>query len=175
MAGAWIGRFLAWLAVAALSGCAGPNASESVNVGDAKIAARDFHRSGAYERELTVVAAQATSWMREAAPGSRRPALVLDVDETALSNWEVIQANDFGRFATGPCALPEGPCGWAAWDQLGRSAPLPPTVELAQTAGELGVAVFFVTGRPESQRAGPRGRRPRRGGPQHRHGSADPA
>ena len=83
---------------------------------------------------------------------STRPALVLDVDETALSNWEVIEANDFGRFATGPCALPEGPCGWAAWDQLGRSTPLPATVALVATARELGVAVFFITGRPESQR-----------------------
>ena len=86
------------------------------------------------------------------APQVARPALVFDVDETALSNWEVILANDFGRFATGGCELPEGPCGWAAWDLLGRSTPLPATVALAETARELGVAVFFITGRPESQR-----------------------
>ncbi len=106
---------------------------------------------------LTIV--RSRSWQRRRTSGcacvrrrSTRPALVLDVDETALSNWEVIEANDFGRFATGPCALPEGPCGWAAWDQLGRSTPLPATVALVETAREQGVAVYFITGRPESQR-----------------------
>ena len=126
---------------------------EPINVGDAKIAARAHRESGAYDRELVKVAAEAEQWLRLRAPQVTRPAIVFDVDETALSNWEVIEANDFGRFATGPCALPEGPCGWTAWDQLGRSTPLPTTVRLARTARELGVAVFFITGRPESQRA----------------------
>jgi predicted secreted acid phosphatase len=144
---------LAGLALATLAACTASTSSEPVNVGDAKLAARDYRQSGAYDREFAAVAAEATAWLREAAPGSSRPALVLDVDETALSNWEVIQANDFGRFAAGPCELPEGPCGWAAWDQLGRSTPLPPTADLVAAARELGVAVFFITGRPESQRA----------------------
>jgi hypothetical protein len=61
-------------------------------------------------------------------------------------------ANDFGRFAAGPCALPEGPCGWAAWDQLGRDPPIAPTLSVFREARELDVAVFFITGRPESQR-----------------------
>ncbi|MFL5332341.1 MAG: HAD family acid phosphatase [Geminicoccaceae bacterium] len=150
-----MGRLLASLALAgALAACAVPHAPGGpTNVGDAKIAARDFRQSGAYDREFAAVAAEASAWLREAAPGASHPALVLDVDETALSNWEVIQANDFGRFASGPCALPEGPCGWAAWDQLGRSTPLSPTAELVEVARELGVAVYFITGRPESQRA----------------------
>jgi hypothetical protein len=29
-----------------------------------------------------------------------RPAVVFDIDDTALSNWEVIKANDFGRDET---------------------------------------------------------------------------
>ena len=94
------------------------------------------------------------AWLRERAPEVRRPALVLDVDETALSNWEVILANDFGRFATGPCQLPEGPCGWAAWDQLGREqAATAHGSSSVEAAGQLGIAVFFITGRPELQRA----------------------
>jgi predicted secreted acid phosphatase len=147
-------RLLACLALAgALAACAVPHApTRPTNVGDAKTAARDYRQSGAYDREFAAVAADASAWLREAAHGASRPALVLDVDETALSNWQVIQANDFGRFATGPCALPEGPCGWAVWDQLGHGTPLPPTVELVDAARGLGVAVFFITGRPESQR-----------------------
>jgi hypothetical protein len=99
-----------------LSACASPPADTPANVGDTKIAARAYRESGAYDRELAAVAEEAAAWLRESAPGVERPALVLDIDETALSNWEVIQANDFGRFATGPCELPQGPCGWAAWD-----------------------------------------------------------
>ena len=143
---------LAALILAALAAWSGPSAGEPINVGDAKLAARAYREAGDYERDLASVIAEAAAWLDEAAPGADRPAVVLDVDETALSNWEVILANDFGRFATGDCELPEGPCGWAAWDQLGRSPPLAPTLVLFETARELDVAVFFITGRPESQR-----------------------
>jgi predicted secreted acid phosphatase len=141
---------LALVLVCGLAGCGAPDGP--VNVGDAKIAARDHRNSGGYARNLAVVTAEAQQWLRTRAPQVARPAIVFDVDETALSNWEVILANDFGRFATGACDLPEGPCGWAAWDLLGRSTALPAAVTLAETARELGVAIFFITGRPQSQR-----------------------
>jgi predicted secreted acid phosphatase len=78
---------------------------------------------------------------------------VLDIDETALSNWEVIKLDDFGRPIDGPC-VPEsgGPCGWAAWDQLGRDPVIAPVLQVFRLARELKVTVFFITGRPESQR-----------------------
>ena len=54
---------------------------------------------------------------RQACPEASHPVLVLDIDDTALTNWEVIKADDFGRIINGPCTvLPEGPCGWAASD-----------------------------------------------------------
>jgi hypothetical protein len=109
--------------------------SQPANVGDAKRAARAYHDSGAYARDLAAVATEARSWLSERAPQVSRPALVLDIDETALSNWEVIQRDDFGRIIGGPCrALPEGPCGWAAWDLLGRDPALEPTLRLFQLA-----------------------------------------
>jgi acid phosphatase len=127
---------------------------QPANVGDAKRAARAYHDSGAYARDLAVVATEARSWLNERTPKVSRPALVLDIDETALSNWEVIQRDDFGRIIGGPCrALPEGPCGWAAWDLLGRDPALEPTLRLFQQARASGVSVFFITGRPEAQRA----------------------
>ena len=79
--------------------------------------------------------------------------MVFDIDETALSNWEAIKANDFGRVIGGPCdALPSGPCGWQAWDLTARSTLIPPTLDVFNTARERGAAIFFITGRPESQR-----------------------
>jgi predicted secreted acid phosphatase len=123
------------------------------NVGDAKIRATQYHDSGEYERDLKSVGAQAVTWMTERASKVAKPALVLDIDETALSNWTVIQADDFGRIIPGPCdSLPDGPCGWQSWDLLGRDPAIDPTLQAFRRAQAMHVAVFFITGRPESQR-----------------------
>ena len=84
----------------------------------------------------------------------QRPALVLDIDETALSNWEIIQRDDFGRPIAGPADLASaGPWGWASWDLLGRDPAIEPTLQVFRAARAANVDVFFITGRPESQRA----------------------
>jgi predicted secreted acid phosphatase len=127
---------------------------QPANVGDAGIAARAYHDSGAYQRGLQVVADQAASWIKARAASAQRPALVLDIDETALSNWEIIQRDDFGRPIAGPATLASaGPWGWAEWDQLGRDPAIEPTLEVFRVARAANVTVFFITGRPESQRA----------------------
>jgi len=127
--------------------------SQPINVGDAKAAALAYYNSGAYQRDLKAVATQAASWIDSRAASVKRPALVLDIDETALSNWEILKRDDLGRPIAGPCDLAiDAPCGWAAWDQLGRDPAIAPTLQLFQRARALNVAVFFITGRPESQR-----------------------
>jgi predicted secreted acid phosphatase len=123
------------------------------NVGDAITAAAAYKESGAYDRDVAAVAQQAAEWISERAPLVPRPALVLDIDETALSNWEVITRDNFGRPISGPCDLAlDGPCGWAAWDQLGHDPAIVPTLRVFERARALNVAVFFITGRPEEQR-----------------------
>ena len=127
------------------------------NVGDAKTAATAYHDSGAYERELAAVNAQASAWIAERAPQVSRPALVLDIDDTAITNWEVIVADDFGRVFDGTCnRLPKGPCGWVRWDLMGRSPAIASTLALFKQARGLGIAVFFITGREQNQRAATR-------------------
>ncbi|MGD9616710.1 MAG: HAD family acid phosphatase [Alphaproteobacteria bacterium] len=131
-----------------------PVVAQPPNVGDAKTAATAYHDSGAYARDLALVASEAGAWVAGRARQVSHPALVLDIDDTALTNWEVIKADDFGRIIGGPCAaLPEGPCGWAAWDLLGRAPAIGPTLELFRQGRALNVTVFFITGRPEAQRA----------------------
>ena len=128
-------------------------ASQPPNVGDAGMGARAYHDSGAYDRDLAEVAAKAGQWIATRAGAVNRPALVLDIDETALSNWEIILRDDFGRPIGGPCDLAlDAPCGWAAWDQLGRDPAIAPTLQVFRQARLLGVTVFFITGRPENQR-----------------------
>jgi predicted secreted acid phosphatase len=158
----WI---MAGLTLLAIAGCADQAAkpdeaapfvsvaSQPANVGDAMIVARKYHDSGDYARDLAQVADQASDWLRTKSTFASRPALVLDIDETSLSNWEIIKRDDFGRPIGGPCDLAlDAPCGWAAWDQLGRDPAIEPTLRLFQQARELHVAVFFITGRPENQR-----------------------
>jgi predicted secreted acid phosphatase len=123
------------------------------NVGDAKIAALAYHDSGSYEHDLESVARRAQRWLRDRSRSAKRPALVLDIDETALSNWEIIKLDDFGRPIDGPCLPGSGaPCGWAAWDQLGRDPAIPSILQTFRLARSLNITVFFITGRPESQR-----------------------
>jgi predicted secreted acid phosphatase len=128
--------------------------SQPPNVGDAMLAAATYHDSGDYDRDLAAVAKRAEEWVSERAGSVARPALVLDIDETALSNWEVIKRDNFGRPIGGSCDLAmDGPCGWAAWDQLGQDTAIGPTLEIFTKARKLNVEVFFITGRPEDQRA----------------------
>jgi hypothetical protein len=98
------------LLVISLAACTTPaqplfpgSPAQVINVGDIKLAATAYYQSGAYDRDLSIVAARAGAWMAERIPQVRRPAVVFDIDDTALSNWEVIKANDFGRVFKGPC------------------------------------------------------------------------
>jgi len=128
--------------------------SQPTNVGDAILAATSYHDSGQYDRDLALVAVAATQWLAQRAPAVVKPAVVFDIDETALANWEVIKRDNFGRPIAGPCDLAlDGPCGWAAWDQLAADAPITPTLEVFRQAKAVKATVFFITGRPENQRA----------------------
>ena len=128
--------------------------SQPANVGDAKVTATAYHDSGRYLHDLETVAAKGEQWLTSHAPRAKRPALVLDIDETALSNWEILTLDDFGRPIDGPCTPSlNAPCGWAAWDQLGRDPAIQPTLKVFEKARSLNVTVFFITGRPELQRA----------------------
>jgi len=131
-----------------------PPPVQPANIGDLKIEATHYYDSGAYLTDLRLAAAPAIAWINEEAPRAERPAVVFDIDETALSNWEAIKANDFGRVIDGPCTqLPQGPCGWRAWDLRAQSTVIQPTMDVYNTAKDRGAAIFFITGRPESQRA----------------------
>jgi predicted secreted acid phosphatase len=70
----------------------------------------------------------------------RRPAVVLDVDDTSLSNYECLRAHGFQRSGSG--------CG-----EDGELPAIPQTLRLYRYARAHGVTVFFVTGRSETARA----------------------
>jgi HAD superfamily, subfamily IIIB (Acid phosphatase) len=67
-----------------------------------------------------------------------KPAIVLDIDETSLSNYSGLQASGFSAAGTVAPAI------------AGTGAAIAPTLELFRFAKASGVAVFFVTGRPSA-------------------------
>jgi len=108
----------------------------------------EYLRSGQYDNDFADVVAKARSWLEERSSTAVKPAIVLDIDETSLSNWPAYRLNGWGRVVNGGCDLEKGPCGVRAWQALARSKALEPTLALGRRARELGVAVFFISARP---------------------------
>jgi len=118
------------------------------NLWDTQAAIDAWIKSGRWEAEVASVTAQMSAWMEERAKAVSKPAIVLDVDETALSNWPALRANRWARIVDGPCDLENGPCGLREWQKSARAQAIRPVLALARRARELGVAVFFVVTRP---------------------------
>jgi acid phosphatase len=128
------------------------------NLGQYKIALTRYYESSQYERDVAAAVGKAAAYLTAQANRKGKLAIVLDIDETALSNWPVIKADDFGFIPQGPCDLspsdyPQGACGWMVWISQARNKPILPTLELYRLARKEGMAVFFITGRPGSLRA----------------------
>ena len=102
-----------------------------------------YHDS-AYIPDIRAVTDQAAAYVvKRAAQGGGKLAMVLDIDETSLSDWkEITGLMDFG--------YNEGV--FNAWAQEEQSEPIVPTVDLFRKARAAGVSVFFVSGRPEKLR-----------------------
>jgi acid phosphatase len=124
-----------------------------LNLGDLKRQVTEYKRSGRYDRDVAATLALARQYVERRARLVKKPAIVLDIDETSLSNWAEIQANDFGTVYDGPCVLlPAGPCGVIAWENSAQADAIAPTLALFNAAKVKGVSVFFITGRHEDER-----------------------
>jgi acid phosphatase len=147
----------AWLVVLAVA--LGPAACTQAgrpagvpNLNEARRQVEAYLDSGRYAADCAAVAAKAREYLDRRAREVTKPAAVFDIDETSLSNWPAYRANGWTRVTDGPCDLEKGPCGVRAWQAMGQSKAIPSTLELSRHARELGVAVFFITGRPANLR-----------------------
>jgi hypothetical protein len=130
-----------------------PPASQPPNLGVQKLALLDYKCLGGYERDVARVVGEAQAYVEQRAGQVTNPALVLDIDETSLSNWIEIETNDFGFILDGTCDLKPGfACASNEWELHHFAEPIAPTVALFKAAKAKGVAVFFISGRPESHR-----------------------
>jgi len=129
-----------------------PRGPRVPNIYDAQRQVEKYVDSGSYDRDVAKVVTAASAWLKKRVKAATKPAIVLDIDETALSNWPEMRVNGWARIINGPCDLEKGPCGHRAWQGMARAKAIAPTLALAQSAYKLGVAVFFITGRPERLR-----------------------
>jgi acid phosphatase len=146
---------LVWLAAgcAAIRSATAPPPAAPPSLVEAKRQVREYVASGRYEADIAAIVTPAREYLERRARGGGRLAIVLDIDETALSNLPHLRANDYGFIVAGSCELERGPCGFFAWAQMARAEPIKPVLALVRVARERGVAVFFLTGRPERLRA----------------------
>ncbi|MGA8043921.1 MAG: HAD family acid phosphatase [Terracidiphilus sp.] len=101
---------------------------------------------GCYAKDLDTQADRAIAFLRRrtAHRGSREKlALVLDIDETTLSNWEEMSKAGFAYDKKA----------FDTWVDSAAAPAIPATLRLYREAERLKVHVFFLTGRPETQRA----------------------
>jgi len=137
-------RFLAWVGISLLSlnGCA----AEPVNLNYTKQALIEYHDSGRYMADIQSVVNQAMSYLQARIQqknfGGKKPAIILDIDETSLSNYSDLLALNFG-------GTPEE---IALAEDRGQDLPILPTLRLFQFAKQNKIAVFFVTGRHDYER-----------------------
>ncbi|MHB1673585.1 MAG: HAD family acid phosphatase [Acidobacteriaceae bacterium] len=118
------------------------------NLGRLKIRLIAYHscsnNSGCYASDLNrqsdLAIAYLTRRVAKAKQGERL-ALVLDVDETALSNWDEERQDDFGYIAKD----------WNEWVDKKQATAIEGTLRLYNDAVKHGVSVFFITGRSQAQ------------------------
>lgn len=132
------GGLLGW----AIAAGATAETREPLNLTHAKTAVREYVESGRYAEDLDVVAVEVTRWLRERVERrteGEKLAIVLDIDETVLSNYPQMDREDFGY----------NRIDWVAWVNKGVAPAIPPMRVVYGEARRLGVAVVFLTGRSD--------------------------
>ncbi len=121
-------------------------AKEPVNLAMVKRDLVQYHDSGQYQHDMASVMRQAMDYLKlridENDFHGKKPAIVLDIDETSLSNYTDMIKLDFGGTMN---AIQEA-------EDKGTDAAIEPTLQLYRYAKAHQVAVFFITGRQEFER-----------------------
>ncbi|MBE9374604.1 HAD family acid phosphatase [Saccharopolyspora sp. HNM0983] len=122
----------------ALAAGSGTDETGPANLTGAKDAVQHYYESGDWHADVTGAVHEARAHLDgRLDDGVRRPAIVLDIDDTALSTYAFEKDADFGFDED-------------AFREVELAAELPaiaPTRDLVEHARGEGVAVFFITGR----------------------------
>jgi len=101
---------------------------------------RTYYESGEFDREVSETVSDAIEEF-ETIRVDDYSAVVFDVDETALSNYEITRETDFGYVHKL----------WDGWIEEARAPAIPAVKNLYDYLIEKGIKVIFLTGRKENQ------------------------
>jgi acid phosphatase len=117
--------------------------AEPTNLATLRTEVKQYHDTGAYDKEIAAVIKQAETYIdarvktNKKLETPKKLAIVLDIDETSLSNYKDIARRNFCENSAD-----------ITKSILRANAPaIAPTLALYQKARKEGVAIFFVTGR----------------------------
>jgi acid phosphatase len=120
------------------------------NLGRLKMRILAYHdckgAEGCYETDLNHQSDLAIAFLKHrtaSVKAGENLALVLDIDETSLSNWDEEKQDDFGYVAKD----------WNDWVDHKKAPAIAGTLRLYNEALKHGVSIFFITGRGEAQTA----------------------
>ncbi len=112
---------------------------EPTNLGILQDSVKSYIKSGAYEKGIAEVIDSARSFVESRYTTVRKPAIVLDIDETSLSNVQFEYHYGFGF----EISL------WNAWVRKASASAIRPMLEFARWAAKRHIAIFFISGREQ--------------------------
>lgn len=115
---------------------------EPRNLSLCKEEVKAYVTSDRYMEDIHAVISEAEKYIAEHIDTSKRTAVVLDIDETSLSNLKYELDMDFGYTSST----------WTEWRRKSSSPPILPTLELYEWAQSKKIALFFITGTAEDLR-----------------------
>ena len=102
-----------------------------------------YRESGSWGRDLDAAAEKGISYLRSAYNQSETQAVVFDIDETALDNYEYFKKNNFVDVQEL----------YIEWISSGKAPAVAATKKIYDEAIKKGIRVFFICARDESLRA----------------------
>lgn len=116
---------------------------EPINLSAVKEQIKRYYDLGAWDQAIQCMGEQAKSALRKYMPiEGKKFAVIFDIDETALSNWDFFIKNDFCYDLD---SIKE-------WEFSGKSKAIQGVLDFYNFAKENGFALFFISGRRENQR-----------------------
>ena len=126
------------LAAALLLAFAAPASAGTTRTSNTPEQIRAYHTSGTYAKALAKTYANATTYVKgQLKKHPKKPAVVLDIDETAMSNYSCLDAVDFNLSGLADCAVNS------------KSVAIAPALKFYKLVRSKKVSVFFITGAPE--------------------------
>ena len=120
--------------------------AEPMSLADLKTEVKAYHDSGLYFKEINQIITPANAYIIQRAQENtksaqpKKLAIVLDIDETSLSNYKSLVARDFGFNKDKLLQEMMTP----------NATTIDPVLSFYKNALQHNVAIFFVSGRPES-------------------------